>query len=203
MPVRNIYKEYLPESYYHVYNRGSNKAGIFLDESYYIVFLSLLKRYLGDETEKRSNHGVYLNYHDDVELLAFCLMHNHFHLFLYQKSSSALKEFMKSLSVSYGMYFNRRYKRAGPVFQQRYKAVRIVDDTQLLHISRYIHLNPDDYINHRWSSLPYYIGQRRASWIKPARVIELFEGTDYLNFLKEYASRRNELKQLKNELADA
>lgn len=48
--------------------------------------------------------------------------------------------------TSYSMYFNRKYKRLGPVFQQRYRAIRIVNDEQLMHIGRYVHLNPDKYI---------------------------------------------------------
>lgn len=203
MPGRNIVKDYVPESYYHIYNRGTNKHNIFLDRQDRLVFLGLLKRYLGDETEKKPNREPYANYAGQIELLAYCLMNNHFHFFVYQKSPTAITDLMKSMSVAYGMYFNRRYKRVGAVFQQRYKAVRIINDGQLLHISRYIHMNPQNYKTYEWSSLPYYVKNKSASWVKPQRVLELFETDSYLEFLQEYDSRREELNQLKDELANS
>lgn len=168
-----------------------------------MVFLGLLKRYLGKEIEARANREPHPNYYDQIELTAFCLMENHFHLCVYQHTDRAIKDLMKSISVAYSMYFNRRYKRVGPIFQQRYRAVRITDDGQLLHISRYIHMNPFDYKNFAWSSLPYYVRTRSASWVRPGRIMELFEGTDYLEFLAEYEGRRDELNTLKDELANA
>jgi putative transposase len=203
MPSRNIYKEYVAESFYHIYNRGVNKAPIFLDDQDREVFIGLLKRYLGKDAETRSNREPHPNYHDQIELLAFCLMKNHFHLCIYQHTEQAIKSLMKSLSVAYSMYFNKRYKRIGPIFQQRYRAVRIMDDSQLLHISRYIHMNPLDYRSFAWSSLPYYLRERSAAWMRPERIIDLFEGTHYLDFLAEYENRRDELNTLKAELADA
>lgn len=203
MPSRNIYKEYVGETYYHIYNRGVNKNAIFLDEQDYTVFLGLLKRYLGSKIEKTSMRTASRNYHDQLELLAFCLMENHFHLCIYQHTEQAITQLMKSLSIAYSMYFNKRYGRVGPVFQQRYRAVRITEDSQLLHISRYIHMNPRDYKHFLWSSLPYYTGTRSASWVRPARILELFEGTAYLKFLADYEDRRDELQALKEELADA
>jgi len=203
MPVKNVYKEYVPQSYYHIYNRGVNKADIFHDDKDYAVFLSLLKRYLDDEIEKRPNREPYPNYHNQIELLAFCLMKNHFHLFIYQQSAESITEFMKSLSVAYSMYFNKQHKRAGPLFQQRYKAVRITDDSQLLHITRYIHMNPKEYRHHKWSSLPYYDGTKKTTWVRPDKILELFEGQDYVAFLNDYEARRQELSVIKDSLADA
>jgi putative transposase len=203
MPVRNIYKDYAPESYYHIYNRGVNKDKIFLDERDYATFLSLIKRYLGTEASRRQNYQFYPNYYGAVELLAYCLMPNHFHLFIYQIETSAMTNFMKSLSVAYCMYFNRRYKRVGPVFQQRYKAVRIIDDSQLLHITRYMHMNPEDYRDYEWSSLGYYLSHRSADWLRPKRMLELFNNDSYADFLGEYEDRRAELKDTKEQLANA
>lgn len=203
MPSRNIYKEYVSESYYHIYNRGVNKESIFLDEQDYVVFLGLLKRYLSAEIEKTTRRTLYQNYYDEVELLAFCLMKNHFHLCIYQLNPDGISKIMKSVSVAYSMYFNKRYKRIGPVFQQRYRAVRITDDSQLLHISRYIHMNPQSYRTFKWSSLPYFTKQRTATWVRPDRLLSMFEGIDYLSFLKEYESRRDELEALKCDLANS
>lgn len=202
MPARNINKIYVGESYYHVYNRGVNKAKIFLDNEDYEVFLGLLKRYLDDEISKKPNRAPYPNYADKVELLAYCLMPNHFHLFLYQLEPDGMNRLLKSIGVAYSMYFNKKYKRVGPVFQQRYKAVYITNDEQLQHISRYIHLNPKDHASWQWSSLAYYLGPKHASWVKPERILLLHRNTeDYRLFIESYKDRRDELAALKNELA--
>jgi putative transposase len=113
-----------------------------------------------------------------------------------------MKLLLKSLGVAYGMYFNGKYKRRGPVFQQRYRASRIEEDDYLLHISRYIHLNPEKYKVWKWSSLPYYLGKFNADWIKPEKILELFQGDDYSKFIENYTAHQKELKSLKRLLAD-
>jgi putative transposase len=193
MPGRNIYKDYAEDSFYHVYNRGVDKQIIFKDDQDYTVFLSLIKRYLNSDAKKSINGLIYPNYSNVIELQAFCLMPNHFHLFIYQHDSDAMKKFMTSITVSYSMYFNKRYKRVGPVFQQRYRAVLIDVDTQFLHISRYIHLNPINYQDYEWSSYGYYLGQKHANWLKPDRVLNMFDG-DYEQFVKEYSNSDEEQK---------
>ena len=202
MPGRNIYKDYVPESYYHVYNRGVASEIIFRDDQDYSVFLSLLKRYLGSETSKNSLGIEYPSYRDEMELLTFCLMPSHFHMLIYQYDQDAMRQLLKSVSVAYSMHFNKKYKRFGPLFQQRYRASLISNDSYLLHISRYIHLNPDNYTSWEWSSLPYYLNKYQADWMMPARILELFEGDNYLGFLDEYKDRRDELNEIKHELAN-
>ena len=80
MPSRNSRKEYVPETMYHVYNRGHNKDKIFLDDNDYAVFLNLLKRYLSKTVVTDEKGRPYEQLRDEVELVAFCLMPNHFHL---------------------------------------------------------------------------------------------------------------------------
>ena len=202
MPGKNLIRSYAPQSYYHIYNRGVNKQEIFRDKEDYAVFLSLVKRYLGDKIVKRSNGTPNLNFYDDISLLAFCLMSNHFHFMVYQGDNErAITEFIRSLITSYGMYFNKKYNRVGALFQQRYRAVLIGDDSYLLHISRYIHLNPKDYMNYEWSSLPYYLGYKQASWVKPGQVLELFDD-NYISFVRDYKSTKDEIDTYKHLLAD-
>src|SRR3990172_5909254 len=140
MPGINIYKDYVPESYYHVYNRGIDRQVIFRDSSDFPVFLNLLKRYLDKDSSKNSVGVTYPTYRGEIELLAFCLMPSHFHMLIYQHNSDAMKLLLKSVGVSYSMYFNKKYNRLGPLFQHRYLASRISSDAYLLHITRYIHL---------------------------------------------------------------
>ena len=181
---------------------GVNKQTIFLDDQDYGVFLGLLKRYLSITEEKKSNRTNSVSYYGRIELLAYCLMPNHFHLLIYQLDIDGMRLLLKSVSVAYSMYFNKKYKRVGPLFQQRYRAVRIEDESQLLHISRYIHLNPKDYRRWEWSSIGYYIGDKNADWVLPSRIMELHGTPDkYIEFLEDYVDRRDELKKLKDELA--
>jgi putative transposase len=201
MPGRNIYKDYVTDSYYHIYNRGVNKELIYKDNQDYEVFLGIVKRYLGTAAVSKPNRVSYKSHRGCVELLTYCLMPNHFHLLVFQNENDAMTNFMRSLSVSYSMYFNKKHKRQGPLFQQRYRAVRIDDDSQLLHISRYIHLNPDDYKHYKWSSYEYYTGRKHANWLNLGRILELFE-EDYIQFIADYKANRDESKVLEGVLLD-
>lgn len=198
MPARNVTKVYVPHSYYHVYNRGVSKQVVFVDDDDYRTFLSILKRYLSPKSARTSNRTLYPNYAQDVKLLAYCLMPNHYHLLLYQESADGMRKLMTSVGTAYSMYFNRKYKHVGTVFQQRYRAVRMRDEAQFAHISRYIHMNPSDYHRWEWSSLGYYIGDKHASWLTTTMLPDV---GDYRQFLDEYRERRAELKQLDEELA--
>ncbi|MCL1876969.1 transposase [Candidatus Saccharibacteria bacterium] len=182
------YKEYAPESYYHVYSRGVNKEPIFLNNKDYDVFISLFKRYLSEEPARDPERRTYPNYYKRIELLTYALMPNHFHLLIYQgEDDHALEQFMRSLMTSYSKYFNKEHKRVGPVFQSRYLAKRIVDEAHLYHISRYIHLNPRNWRNSTQTSLDFYSGKRHANWINPRKVLQLFPNFDaYLKFLEDY-----------------
>jgi putative transposase len=203
MPAKNAVKVYVNNCFYHAYNRGVNKRAIFLDGRDYIVFLNLLKRYLAPSHEVSRSNTTYPNFSKDVELLAFCLMPNHFHLLLYQLHDKGITELMRSLTTSYSMYFNHRYNRVGPLFQGKFKARMINRDDYLHHISRYIHLNPKEYATWPYSSLPYYRGEYSAPWIKPQRILELFDNQSaYMDFVKDYEEQKAILDELKYELAD-
>jgi len=188
MPKKNMIKEYVSDSYYHVYSRGINKNDVFLDEDDKNVFCSLLKRYLSSEIIKDDKRRFYSNHHDKIDLLAYVMMLNHFHLLIYQKDDErAIAMFMKSLMTSYGMYFNKKYQRQGPVFQSTYLASRIDSDEYLEHISRYIHLNPDNWETTTDSSIDFYSGRRKASWVKPELILGMFSSFEsYIEFLCEY-----------------
>lgn len=202
MPSRNIVKEFSPEAYYHVYNRGVEKRIIFLDEEDYRVFLNLLKRYLSKTPTKDSSGREYEWLYPEMELLAYCLMPNHFHLFVYQHDTDAVTRLMRGVGTSYTMYFNRKYKRVGTLYQDRFKATHITNDSYLQHISRYIHLNPREYLTWEYSSLPFYLGKKQADWVRPERVLEIFKGSDYLEFVKDYIGHKEILEELKYDLAD-
>lgn len=156
MPQKNTVKTFTENGIYHAYNRGVEKRDIFIDEQDYAVFLHLLKYYLSPLEVKNvhpllefQNFSIVrphplANIEKEVELIAFCLMPNHFHLLLKQISIDGMTKLLRRILTTYSMYFNKRYKRVGHLFQGPYKAVLVQNDSYLLHLSRYIHLNPSE-----------------------------------------------------------
>jgi len=206
MPGKNLEKIYGSECYYHLYNRGVNKNTVFVDQEDYGVFLNLLKRYLSNSPVIDKKGRDYPWYGARLELLAFCLMPNHYHLLIFQSDPKAMTELIKSLGTSYGMYFNKKYKRVGPVFQSRFRASMIDSQQYLDHISRYIHLNPGKtrYKNWEPSSYNYYLKNKTAEWVKPKRILDMFNGKvqEYSEFVADYEDYKEELDLLKHELAN-
>lgn len=207
MPGKNIEKIFVEDSYYHIYNRGLNKMDICRDDEDYRVMLNLLKRVLGSEEETDFQKRPYPNYHNDLDLLSYCLMPNHYHLLIRTKSKPRLlSELMRSVLTSYVMYFNKKYDRTGPLFGKRYRASMITSDDYLWHISRYIHLNPldinEDYKTYPYSSVSYFTGAKSSDWVDPGELADMFEEAkqDYGEFLEDYIDRKTELKEQEKEL---
>jgi putative transposase len=203
MPAKNAIKEYEAGAYYHIYNRGVEKRIIFQDNEDYKTFLSYLKFYLSPpeiETEvtsdlrglssqviKTSPSKVLKNYQEEIELLAYCLMPNHFHLLVKQNSDYSIGSFMSSLSTKYVRYFNTRHKRVGHLFQDRYKAVKIDSEEQWIYLSKYIHRNPcEDSPRRSLSDYPYssyanYLEIISQPWLKPDAILSHFSKKFYKN----------------------
>jgi putative transposase len=204
MPSKNRVKQYSADSFYHVYNRGVNKRMIFIDPEDYSVFLNLLKRYLSIDPVRDLKGREYKHLYGTVEMLAFCLMPNHFHMLIYQKDRDAITELLRPVITTYVIYFNKKYKRVGPLFQGVFKATSITNDAYCQHISRYIHLNPSDYKNWEYSSLPFYLGTKHADWVRPERIMGMFQDVDeYVNFVADYESQKEIMDELKHQLADS
>ncbi len=214
MPSKNIVKQYIEDGYYHIYNRGVEKRTIFQDEQDCIIFLHYLKLYLTpvEELQQLDLPGmkiskfISLNLSQEINLLAFALMPNHIHLQIKQKTSDGIVKLMKRLTTAYVMYFNRKYKRVGSLFQNRYKAALIETDEYLLHLSRYIHLNPvkiiDKAINFRdFSSYPYYLGQKHTSWVKPQEILDYFSSAQRKDF-KDVLSYQSFVEDYKESAAE-
>lgn len=203
MPSANEVKQYVKDSYYHIYNRGVEKRNIFQDPEDYGVFLSYLKTYLLPKDERFLSKRLsdlnisprerdiitktlrMNNFANEIALIAYCLMPNHFHLLVKQKSRDSIDKFMNSLGTRYTMYFNRKYKRVGPLYQGAYKAVLVTTDKQLLHLTRYIHQNPlnltafqGDPLELQATSYLDYIGKRKTIWIKHQEILAYFSMTN-------------------------
>lgn len=184
-----------PSSYYHVYNRGHNKQVIFHDYKDYARYLKRLNEYL-------KKH--------EVGLLAYCLMPNHVHLLLYQKGEEPIDRFIHRLHTAYTMYFNKKYTCVGAVFQGRFKAKRIESEEYLLHVSRYIHINPLEMLRvqgralnsqlerYPWSSYGDYIHFSDDRICDPSEILAYFPTnpmygkTSYKSFVEDYLGIANE-----------
>lgn len=203
MPALNIVKLYVENGYYHVYNRGVEKRDIFLDEQDYVVFLRFLKEYLlpPSHPDLIALQGINprrkpKNFHEEIVLYAYCLMPNHFHLFVKQVTLTGLKEFMRAVATNYSMYFNHKYHRVGPLFQGNYKASLILDDIYFLHITRYIHANPGDLARvgplqeYQWSSYKFYLKGEGPTWLEVKEIANMFRssGTLFPNDILSYQS---------------
>lgn len=225
MPAKNSLKEYSNNSYYHIYNRGVEKRLIFQDDQDYAVFLSYLQTYLipkDIESLTQQLSDPFLNYRekdkllsilklnnftDEITLLAYCLMPNHIHFLLKQKSADSMDKFMNSLGTRYTMYFNKKYKRVGHLYQGVYKAVIVYTDEQLLNVTHYIHTNStknmpiskfkkltskgDAFCAYfsQPSSYPEYLGQRKTEWVHPEEILSHFSNShpnnSYQNFIEK------------------
>lgn len=221
----NSRKIYDKNSYYHLYNRGVEKRLIFQDDQDYTVFLSYLRTYLipkdidllkqqlcdpslnSKEKDKILNLLKLNNFADEITLLAYCLMPNHFHFLVKQKSKNSIDIFMNSIGVRYTMYFNRKYKRVGSLYQDVYKAVMVHTDEQLLNTTNYIHINSvkdmpkskfkklrtsDEVLRAYFSqpsSYPEYLGKRQTPWIHPEEILSYFSKShpniSYQKFIEE------------------
>lgn len=215
MPRKNSLKVYVKNGYYHIYNRGVEKRTIFEDKQDYKVFLDHLKFALsapssGIELKKTFTlQGLPFqgiphqprNFYKKIELIAYCLMPNHFHLLIKQLDETSLKSFMTSLITRYSMYFNKKYNRVGSLFQSVYRATLVNDESYLLHLSRYIHLNPSEITNDlasAYSSFGEYLGLRHTKWIHPNIVLDQFNNNINIEF-KKINSYKNFVEKYKQE----
>jgi REP element-mobilizing transposase RayT len=166
MPYRKF--QFVAEQYYHLYNRGNNFQTIFFEQENYLYFLSLIRKYLTPE---------------DVEVIAYCLMPNHYHLLVYLHSDD-LSKCMQPLLLAYTKAINKRFNRVGALFQGRFKGKWIDRNAYLLHLSRYIHHNPvtaglvskpEDW---EFSSYRDYIGIRAGTLPDPDIILSQFSSRE-------------------------
>jgi len=126
--------------YFHVYNRGVDKRDIFIDDYDRIRAIESLRDY------RKSPEGC------GVEILAYCLMDNHYHLLVEQTKERGMAKFMHKFGTSYTNYFNKKHKRSGSLFEGRYKRKLLESDRHLFHLFRYIHMNPLKFFDLNWKN---------------------------------------------------
>ena len=170
------YKKFAPDTIMHAYNRGNNREKIFYDNQDYRAFLLRVGLALGLEKKRLLDHSLLTAPNSRIRIIgtdknllrlhAFALMPTHFHLLIEQCHDFSISQFVLKVCTSYAMYLNKKYKRVGHVFQDKFKAVLIESNPQLMWTSAYIHMNPvkDKLVkypgDYEWSSYNDYISKR-------------------------------------------
>lgn len=210
----------VPGEFYHIYNRGVAKQPTFFNKKdYEQALLSLfyyrfenipmkLSRFKGLSKDEREKLIAKLEKTNQVlvQIVSFVLMPNHFHLLLKQETKEGIAVFISKFTNSYTKYFNIKRERIGPLFQGIFKSVLIEDDEQLLHLSRYIHINPvvssiikeSDLLSYKWSSLPAYLeGSSSLIWKDP--ILNFFPTSDgYKQFVFDQVDYGKQLEVIKH-----
>jgi len=148
---------------YHTLNRGVDKRKLFIDKQDYLRFIHDLYEFNDEAPANNNCHGFrrtpvkcndvgrrYIGRSLLVDIHAFCLMPNHYHLLLSPRVENGIPLFMKKLNGGYAKYFNERYDRQGALFEGRYKSVPVTAQSHFIHLPYYIHLNPLDMFDHGW-----------------------------------------------------
>ncbi len=211
---------------YHIYNRSVAHQPIFPTTKYYERAYEVLSYYSNLNPPVRYSHFARfssqlktdilekLNKENKklVEILAFCLMPNHIHFLIREINDNGITTFMRKFQNSYAKYFNIKDKRDGSLFQSMFKAVRILTNEQLLHVMRYIHLNPlTSYIlkdieqlnNYPWTSYSIYMGNHPSSLIKTEEILGFFESRNkFAEFTKNQVNYQRELNKIKHLLLE-
>jgi putative transposase len=204
---------------YHVYNRGINHQPTFASKRNYDRFITTLKyykyvnlpvklsRFLSiNDTNKNEILLKLQNSESLVDIIAYCLMPNHYHLLLKQNTDGGISKYIANVQNSYTKYFNTRNARDGALFLNQFKAVRIESDDQMIHISRYINLNPytgyvikefKDIYTYLWSSIKEYM--ERPVWCNIDPVLAHFRNkNEYQKYLNDQASYQRELSSIRH-----
>lgn len=201
---------------YHIFNRSIVGNNIFKDQKCFDRFIKSLKYYRLINPPLRLSHFLrttekppFKEKERLVEILCYCLMPNHFHFILTQLVDNGISIFINRLLNSYSRYFNTRYKRKGPLWEGRFKRIRIASDEQLLHLTRYIHLNPttefltEDPLDYPFSSYKEYLKLTSSSITAPTKVLgENYSPQEYKKFVLNQKDYQRRLRQIKNLLLE-
>ena len=187
---------------YHVFNRGVDKRKVFLDKADYFRFHKSLQLF---NAENQAQSIYELRFKEDwienqrplVNIHAYCLLGNHYHLLLTQKAEGGISEFMKRLGGGYTSYFNERYGRSGCLFQGKFKRVHVASNEQLLYLAAYVNLNNEVHSSKDYflSSLGTYMGERTEPFVNANLILEQFEGppqfkADSIKIVRQIYARR-------------
>ena len=174
---------FVPNEYYHIYNRGNSKQKIFNDKEDYERFVKSLFLSNGDNNFKVHFIKSDVIYDFDrgqqfVGIGAYCLMPNHFHILITQTEKGSISKFVQKLTTAYSMYYNKKYERTGSLFEGKFKSRHISNDRYLKYLFSYIHLNPVKLIEPRWKELGIKNEAKAIDFLKNYKYSSF---KDYLN----------------------
>ena len=212
------YENFASKEHYHLFNRGIGGEKIFLDDQDRARFIFLLTHFqsplpfnnISWYARNFIKNGSFNTKEDrldkilkkrQIELVSFALMPNHFHILLHNLDDCLVSVYMQRVLTSYSKYFNARYNKKGHLFAGPFKAVRVENNTQLLHLSAYIHKNPralpdweNRYEHYPWSSYQDYIGLNRWGSLLSTDII-LKQFKDQLKY-KDFVSSSTAKEEL-------
>lgn len=217
---------------YHVLNRGVDKRTIFMDKQDYLRFIHNMFELNNQDVVNSCSYN-FRNFPDLasryikkprkllVDVHAFCLMPNHYHLMVSPRVEKGVSKFMSKLNMSYAKYFNTKYKRVGALFQGRYKVVPITREEHFLYLPYYIHMNPLDLFapewrekkiknprksleflkQYRWSSFLDYVGVKNFPSIISQKFLSSIFGApklyedNFINCMKDLQEKEEDVSQ--------
>ncbi len=205
-------REFFENGVFHIFTKSIAEYTIFRTEEDYVRMLNLLKFYMFE----RKNSFYYYSRLPDIEkeklykgkkivkIIAYCLMPTHIHLILYNEQENGITTFMRNLLDSYTRYFNLKVKRKGPLWESRFKSILVETDEQLLHLTRYIHLNPvtaylvDSPEKWKFSSYLEYVEEiNEQEKISEYKDFLEISPKDYKIFVNDRISYQRELAKIK------
>lgn len=212
MPIRKV--PLATGEYYHVYNRAAFGVQLFENEREAKAFVKALIYYTlitpprRLSLEKRYKENVMDFDKRLVSILAYCVMPNHFHLLLKQEVEGGISTYLRRLTLSFVRYYNTLHKQKGALFESFFKAVLIESENQLLHVSRYIHLNPtsaglvNDPLDYPYSSFSYYVHGGEQKPLVFDDILRSKRREYYSNFVYDNQEYQQTLQFIKNQLID-
>lgn len=224
MPSRAV--PLVTDQTYHILNKGNASLPIFRNKYDYQKFIQAFLYYQNATipfrfsklttlpTTERDNLLDKLNKQKDflVEIIAYCLMPNHYHFILTQKKDEGIMNFIRRFTSSYSHYFNTKYKRKGTLFQDRFKAIRIESDSQLIHLTRYLHLNPyssflvkdiKHLFDYPFSSLKEYLETSEMNICNKDKIFSFFKNSQtYRDSIVDRAGYQRTLEEIKHKILE-
>jgi putative transposase len=182
MSIRKV--SFVSGEYYHIYNRGNSKQKIFHDKWDYFYFIKLL--YVLNQKDNKQlrdqAHDVFISHKDDNPLVAigaYVLMPNHFHILITQPEEGSVSKYMQKVCTGYVMYYNKKYKRSGSLFEGKFKSQHAKNDIYLKYLFSYIHLNPIKLIDKNWKKRGIKNMQKTFNFL------DSYEYSSYFDYINE------------------
>lgn len=180
MSMRKI--SFVPEEFYHIYNRGNSRQTIFLSEADYARFSALL--YLANGTNpfefRNLDSDALFDFNRGEQLVAigaYCLMPNHFHILVTPVIEGGMATFMRKLATGYSMYFNKKHHRTGSLFEGKFKSEHVESDQHLKYLFSYIHLNPVKLIQSDWQQVGIKEKEKVLQYLQDFRYSSYLDNT--------------------------